>query len=356
MSKLLNMLAQLNRPPENGAVPPGIRMEVARSVEKNRVRRRYLIGGVVSIGAIVLGLGLRLYFEQPDQAAGDRDRARALPPHAAPAAPGGRMAHGTGQPLQPAVNSAPAAQQQIPPTRSIARSSTPAAREPIRRLRTGPGHPEKAAAAPVPTGSDPGATLPAAALPPPIDKEARDVSLTAARSAEKRRAYSEALRLYLQALSHDYTNHALMNNAASMQLRLGDAGAALAMTDKALLRAPEYVPALINQGIARSALNNSGGAAESFARALALEPSNREAMFNLALFNEKAGKLDAATTVFQRLAANGDLQGMFGLARVYEKRAQRDEAIRVYAEITAMRDLPADARKTAAERLRQLRN
>jgi tetratricopeptide (TPR) repeat protein len=192
--------------------------------------------------------------------------------------------------------------------------------------------------------------------PPLIDKEARDAKLTAARSAEKRKAYSEALQLYQQALSHDQTNHTLMNNVASIYLRLGEHAAALAMTDKALRRAPEYVPALINQGIARNDLGNTAGAAENFARALELEPSNRDALFNLALFNEKNGKLDAAATIFQRLAGSGDLQGMFGLARIYEKRMQRSEAIRVYSDIMAMHDLPTVLRNSAAERLRHLRD
>lgn len=358
MSKLLNMLAQLNRPPESGEVPPGIRMEVARSTEKSRVRRKYLLCGVVSIGAILLGLALRLYFEELGRPV--RDSARPLPPHVTAVNPES-VSHPVEtthkeQPAQSADNNAAAVQQHDQPARSIAKRSKSTAVERKRQPPPGPAVPKETAAGPSTAVSVPVNTIASAELPPPIDKEARDASLTAARSAEKRKAYSEALRLYQQALAHDHTNHTLMNNAASMQLRLGDHAAALAMTDKALLRAPDYVPALINQGIARNALNNSGGAAESFARALALEPSNREAMFNLAIFNEKAGRLDAAARIFQRLAVNGDLQGMLGLARIYEKCSKRDEAIKVYAEISAMRDLPVDARRNAAERLRHLSN
>jgi Flp pilus assembly protein TadD len=187
-----------------------------------------------------------------------------------------------------------------------------------------------------------------------VDKAGRDVCLMAARTAEKKKDYVEALRQYRKALEYDREDPNIMNSLASAYIRLGDYPAALDMADKALARVHDSISALINQGIARNGLGITSEARESFTTALALDPFNRTAMYNLALFHEKNGKLAEASTMFQRLARSGDVQGSMGLARIYEKQSRQAEAVKIYIDVAAKQDIPSVTRNSAVERLRQL--
>lgn len=358
MSKLHNTLAELNLPPGGGEVPPNVRVEVTRNSEKNRATRKYIICTAIIVCATLMGFGIRLYFGNTGMLASRS--LQPLPPRTAETSPETPQSVATvaGQTTEkPDDASPPVIQQPARLIRAPAKHQKTSTGERKQHSEHKPESPEKTAAgqhqAVVPPKPAEAAVAAQATV---VDKDARNANIIAARSAERRKAYSEALWFYKKALGYDNANPSLMNNAASMHLRLGEHSAALALTDKALQLEPDYVPALINQGIARSAVNNSSGAAESFAKALAVEPSNREALFNLALFNEKNGDLDVAAATFQRLAANGDVQGMIGIGRIYEKRAQNHEAIKIYSEIATKRDIPVDVKNSAIERLRQLRN
>lgn len=359
MSKLLTILSKLNRAPVSGVVPPDIHVSVARDLEASRSRRRYVLCGAVCICAVLLGIGVRIYFGKGTGAL--RQHPRQLSPQPVPVVqpmPSVQGPAAASKPDQtPAVglDNAPPAEAALAAGQRVAsaarKANVPHPRKPAPRDGGTAGKNVV-----LPDSTDAKTAPPAQPQPPVVDREARDSSLIAARSAEKRKAYAEALRLYNKALTHDQDNHMIMNNAASMHIRLGNYAAAVTMSEKALLLARDYIPALINQGIARSALGNRSGAAESFARAVELDPANRGALYNLALFDEKNGNLDASAQVFKRLAATGDLSGMIGLARIYEKQSRMDEAMKSYADIAAMHDIPADARNTAIQRLRQLRN
>lgn len=351
MSKLLTMLSKLNRAPASGVVPPDIHVSVTRDLEAVRSRRRYILCGVVCICAVLLGVGIRLYFE------------KGFGPHGGPRPP--RVAAVVQQmPMSSPHETASALQPDRPQALAAAvgneqSGTTPAVKTKNRHHR-GLSAQKKSAGQPAPPESI--TTANAAAVPavtpqlPVVDKEARDSWVITARSAEKKKAYAEALRMYRKALVYDQENHSIMNNAAGMHIRLGEHAVALALCDRALQLAKNYIPALINQGIARSALGNTSGAADSFTRALELDPANRGALYNLALFHEKNGGLDASAQQFKRLAAGGEVSGLIGLARVYEKQSRMDEAMKVYADVAAMHDIPAEARNTAIVRLRLLRN
>ena len=55
-----------------------------------------------------------------------------------------------------------------------------------------------------------------------------------------------------------------------------------------------YVPSLINAGIAQVSLGNFSEGEGFFTRAATIEPSNKMAMFNLAVLCEKQGNFDRA--------------------------------------------------------------
>lgn len=355
MSKLLTMLSKLNRAPASGVVPPDIHVSVTRDLEAGRSRRRYILCGVVCICAVLLGVGVRLYFEK-----GFRRQPEPRPPQVAAVVQQMPMSspHETASALQPdRPQGGTVAADKDQSVTTPARKTTPSQnrRGSVREKRISEKSAPPAAPEAIHTAKD---TTVQGVTPQltVIDKEARDAWVITARSAEKRKAYAEALRMYRKALVYDQENHSIMNNAAGMHIRLGEHAAALALCDRALQLAKDYIPALINQGIARSALGNTSGAEDSFTRALELDPANRGARYNLALFDEKNGRLDASVQQFKRLAAGGEVSGLIGLARVYEKQSRMDEAMKVYADVAAMHDIPAEARNTAIVRLRLLRN
>ncbi len=365
MSNLLNKLSKLNRTPGKGEVPPDIREKVLRADETRRSKHRYLLCVVVSICAVLLGFGARSYLNKaPGPLLTD---SKTTFPQTVPVAPqmiisSARktpIAVDTAQsatiasslPVQTASSTLKTEQHMAAPAR--AKKSPLPGRMALSSMTAKRNEARSASLNTVVKANDAAAAV-SAPQAQPIDKEARDAILTSAKSAEKRKSYNEALRLYQKALSYDQDNYCLMNNTASMYIRLGEYPAGLSMSDKALLLAPDYIPALINQGIARNALGNPIEAAESFAKAVRLDPANKTALYNLALFNEKNGKLDAAAQAYLRLAKVSDVQGMIGLARIYEKQSRRSDAVKIYVEIAAMPDVPTDARNTVVRRLRQL--
>lgn len=363
LSKLHTMLSKLNRAPVNSVVPPDIRVNVARDLESRRSRRKYIIGGAVCSSALLLGICVRIYLEKRVESLPKPRQTMIAPIAKQMPTPSARSSDTVADP-----NKSPAAGHnninRVAGSPSKRRSPVSAA------LKPKPGHSHKLAhqaeggaanGEMLPVGSESTVKKPdnaAEAVPlklPTIDKEARDTCIISAEAAEKRNSYAEALRMYKKALTYDQDNHRLMNNAAGMHLSLGEYAAALDMSSKALLLDHNYVPALVNQGIARNALGNRTGAAESFTMAVELDPANRDAQYNLALFYERNERLDAAAQVFKKLAAHGDSSGMIGLARIYEKQRRIDEAKKTYADIAAMHGIPADIKKIAIERLLQLR-
>lgn len=369
MSKLLNMLMNLNRSPGNGEVIPDLLNNVRKSSAERRSRREYVICGTVIICAILAGAAVMFYLERgsrlrqkdhqsaPVAAAPRKEAVSALPVR--PPAQNDSEPHGTDKPVgrTDVTNTRGVESSKLIITAPANRKS-PVLKSDVAIKGTHNSEQKTVNTSPHKANDSPpvAAPTPAVAKQPPADPESRDSWLISARSAEKRKAYSEAARMYKKALTYDRENYLLMNNITSMYIRLGDYAAALDMAGKTLVLDQGYVPALINQGIARNAVGNFSGASESFTKALELDPANRDAMYNFGLFYEKNGKLDAAAQVFKRLGDSGDMQGMIGLARIYEKQARTNDAVRIYVEIATMRDVPADARNSVIVRLRQLGN
>lgn len=346
MSKLLDKLNELNRSPRGSEVPPEIRVKVARDDEYRSSRKKFLICGIISIFAVLAGIGTRYHFEK---AGGAKQNApNTTTPSVATVTPLKNISS-----AQPANISGKSGRTDF--VKAVASGKKSHLNKTVQPERVGLERKNPEVAHPVAADKTVEGVSPVTAPPvPSVDKDVRDSVIVAARSAEKRKAYGEALRIYRNALKADPDNHCLLNNAASIHIRLGEYGTALALCEKALLQHRDYIPALINQGIARNALGRTSEAAESFAQALALDPTHKEAIFNLALFNEKNGKLDAAAQAYQRLAVSGDVEGMIGLARIFEKQSLKKEAARIYVDVASRRDIPVDTRNAVLKRLKQL--
>jgi hypothetical protein len=358
MSKLLNLLSKLNRPPGKGEVPPDLLQKSAKADVTGRVLRKCLIFGTVGISAIVMGFFIVQYIETMTKPL-PLKRQAALPSAAPAAVLGSASTVKTATPptssagsllkLQPAVSAVSPGQRRVALSehdKAVRPHRSPLPHKtftPMRKIST--GSPKLA--------TDAGGGVSSVQ---PIDKASRDSYLMSARSAEKNNRFGEALRLYKRAFVYDPKNYRLMNNIAGMHISLGEYAAALDMAGRSLAQVQGYIPALINQGIAQNGLGNTAEALASFSKAVELDPYSREAIYNLALFKEKIGRLDEASIQFQQLAKSGEVQGLLGLARIYEKQSRKDEAIKVYTEVTAMHDIPPLARNTAVDRLRQLAN
>lgn len=183
------------------------------------------------------------------------------------------------------------------------------------------------------------------------DRATIDALLFTAKTAETRRDYNQAMDKYRKVLEADPQNYRVMNNLASICLNLEMYEEALSYANQALKLKGDYVSALINGGIAQGKLGNQAGARSMLAKAVASEPANRQALYNLALSQERTNALDDALTTWRRLADAGDANGMLGMARIKERRGETEEALRLYRNVVVHPEAGQRVKETARERI-----
>jgi len=183
------------------------------------------------------------------------------------------------------------------------------------------------------------------------DRSTVDAWLFAARTAETRRDYTQAMVKYRKVLEADPQNYRIMNNLASICLNLGLHDQALSYANQALKLKADYVSALVNGGIAQGRLGNDAGARAMLGRAVLSEPANRQALYNLALSQERGNVLEDALKTWRRLADTGDANGVLGMARVKERRGEQQEALRLYQEVTTHPEASQRVKESARERI-----
>jgi Tfp pilus assembly protein PilF len=159
---------------------------------------------------------------------------------------------------------------------------------------------------------------------------------------------------YRKALEADPHNYRILNNFASICLNMGMFTDALGYANRALQLKGDYVSALVNGGIAQGKLGNESGARAMLGRAVAVDPVNRMALYNLALSQERSALLDEALSSYRRLSDTGDAQGMLGMARIRERRGEYQDALRLYREVTALPEAGQRVREAARERINVL--
>lgn len=333
MSILANLLKKTEPNQAKAEIPPGVLQAVSSSNTGGDRRRYYLIGGI-AVAAIAVGALLGIYLNT--RPAPVRPAARPQPlPQTEPVAAVQPPLSSSMQPLVAAA-SAPV------PDQTVQKPVRPAAR-PVRvaqaMKRSAPA--EQPASPPERTAA-------------PRDRSIVDAHLFAARNAEARRDYLTALNQYQKALEADPDNYRIMNNVASTMLRLGMDAEALQVANRALSTKPDYVSAIINAGIAHGNLGHAAASRGMFTKAVTLDPSNRSALYNLALSQERAGTLDDALKTYRRLAEGGDAQGYLGQGRLYEQQGNKREALKVYRELTALPDSGQRPKDLARERIKML--
>lgn len=337
MSILAKLLNKKDGHQESGQIPPGLLKSVI-SEGNGRVRRRtYQLVAAGVLAAVVSGFGLMLYLNS---------RPHAQPqPQSAPVA----QAPAIQQVISPsnATPVTPAAPEVDPPAIAAQRKASPAAAKAAGSRRASAASRQRSPRGPQSAGTPERTAT-------PKDRATIDAYLFAARSAEARQDNQQALTLYRRALDADPGNHRIMNNIASSLLRTGQHDEALVYVLQALALKSNYVSALVNGGIAYSLKGENAAAANMFRKAVTLEPVNRQALYNLALSQEKSLMREDALTSFRRLAGLGDVKGLLGMARVQEEKGNRDQAARLYREITGRTDADDAARSIARKRLSAL--
>ncbi|MBI4690712.1 MAG: tetratricopeptide repeat protein [Nitrospirae bacterium] len=186
------------------------------------------------------------------------------------------------------------------------------------------------------------------------DISKRDVYIFAAQAYESKRDYYNAIANYKKASGIDAKNHAILNNIASVLLRLDSYNEAIPYLNDALSIEKDYVPALVNLGIAYAMLGNFQEGEGYLAKALTIDPSNVYAILNLAISYERHGDNDKAYSFFYKLYRMGNIQGYLGTARVAEKQGRIRDAVTIYREIMAMNGIDPKIKKLADERLTHL--
>ena len=185
-------------------------------------------------------------------------------------------------------------------------------------------------------------------------KTNKDVYLFAARTHEAKGEFKQALDSYLKALELDPANYIVMNNIAGVYIRLQSYIEALSYSKKALDVKTNYVPSLINAGIAQVLQGNFSEGESFFTRASTMEPSNKMAIFNLAVLCEKQGNFERAYENYFNLSQMRDVDGCLGAARILERQGRNAEAARFYREILTIESAGPSARQFANQRLSQL--
>jgi tetratricopeptide (TPR) repeat protein len=187
-----------------------------------------------------------------------------------------------------------------------------------------------------------------------VDRENKDIYLYTARTYESRNEYNPALSNYKKALELDPRNYIIMNNISGVLIRLGLYEEAMWYAKSALNVKANYVPSLINTGIAYLSLKNFTEGEAYLSKALTMEPSNRAALFNLGILYEKQKEYDKAYNYYIKIYGMGDLEGHLGVARILERQGRNLEAARFYREILSIDNADQSIKRFANEKLNQL--
>lgn len=356
MSLLADLLSKVKRQGENREVPPGLKRIVSDSTGRNMVRRKIIISSFLSMLAVAGGIGTVYVIElypgpsktvtgpQPVKKPADHPLITASPNPAAVETSGKKE----NQPLTGTYKTAPPE-----------RVSLTAAK----RLRTEAARaPESASPQPAPRDQPEKPTTAQAEAKqvelkddkPRNSKGDRDLYLYTARTYESQKEYQQAFLNYKKALETDNGNFIIMNNMSGVLLHMGNPEEALKYAKYALGIRKDYVPSLVNLGIAHIHTGNLPEGEGCLSKALLIEPLNSYAILNLGLLFERRGDNDKAYNYFIKLSETGDIQGNLGIARIHEKQGRGPSAARVYRDIISTNGVDADTKKTAMERLLRL--
>ena len=153
-------------------------------------------------------------------------------------------------------------------------------------------------------------------------------------------------------------NSTLLAVSAQAFLLHGMFSNALKVVDRRLRLAPDDPDPLFSRGYICIQLKDYDGAIANLNRVLAIQPTNNDALYNRAIANLNAGRLDAARADYSRLQKlfTNSFQVAYGLGDIAWQQHDTNEAVRNYQIYRAtVGDTNSAEAKTVLERLRELK-
>ena len=115
---------------------------------------------------------------------------------------------------------------------------------------------------------------------------------------------SEAKQAFLQALAIEPGNAGVAFNMGTLLMDGGDAAGARDWFQKSVQSDPRSAAGWAELGLAQARLGDADGAAQSWRQAIALDPGQYGALYNLAVWELKAGRFDDARGRLERFLAS----------------------------------------------------
>jgi Tfp pilus assembly protein PilF len=357
MSLLVDLLSKTRTKESRRDIPPGLRRTVADGTYKKKTRRKVIILSVLVLIVFIAGFGTIYVIETFKTSL---STTIATKTHARQPIPTSNI-RDEGPPnlskIEPHVNTA------TPPPKTLltetgTQEKPKSAKESSLRMASNAAK-DGETSIPITIrtqvqGTGKTGTSETSSFEKAQQKTNKDVYLYAARTHEARSEFKQALDHYMKALELDQANYIVMNNIAGVFIRLKLYNEALFYSKKALDVKTNYVPSLINAGIAQVSLGNFSEGEMFLTRAVIIEPSNKVAIFNIALLYEKQGSYDRAYESYFNLSQMRDVDGCLGAARTLERQGRNAEAARFYREILTIENAAPSIRQFANQRLSQI--
>jgi Flp pilus assembly protein TadD len=336
MSLLADLLSKIKQPQPKREVPPNLKSIVQSSANRSAARRKtFIISGLIFL-LIFSGIVV-VYFVSTIS---EKSEIGMMPPQTS---------------IDPKPSVKASGTEGNAGTEKKASSVTPAkARKKKTTARKQKAKPVEVvtAKADLPENSTDTIVEP----PKEIDAAARDELLYKAKEFEGKKDYSAALGAYKKALDIDRENVSILNSIAYIYLKLGFVQESIRYGLMAEEIDVNYSPTLINLGIAYAKTDNIAAAEYYLERAYKMEPDSRQAIFNLALLNERKQDFASASEYYMRLIRLGDPAGDIGLARVYELQGRNKEAMDLYKKAIILESLDRNQRLKIRQRIMILQN
>lgn len=356
MSLLADLLSKTKTKESKKDIPPALRKTVADGAHKKRVRRKIIIFSIFVFIVFLAGFGTIYVMEmfKSSLSASIAAKTHLRQPLQSPTFPDEKPANFPK--AEPTVRTATTAPKVLLPDTDPQGKVEPVRENPLKTAKSPIRETEyefKAKVTRTPANVKPSLveTLSSEKAQQKINK---DVYLFAARTHEAKGEFKQAIDHYLKALELDPTNYVVMNNISGVYLHLKLFSEALSYAGKALGVKTNYAPSLINAGIAHVSQGNLTEGEGFLAKAVTLDPSNRVALFNLAVLCEKQGSYDRAFEKYYKLSQMRDVDGYLGAARILERQGRDLESARFYREILAIDTASSSARQFANQKLTQL--
>jgi len=351
MSLLAELLSKIKQPQTKRDVPPNLKNIIQTSARKSADRRRIILLSVLLVVAVLTGTFL-VYFTRTLSEKSVSDIA----------APGRERAELTKRQIQSKEGNSPGQ----PEISKSAESVQPLkSKEPVQDIKAGKPEVVKSKKREDVSYAAPGIGSRGKEMLPDLEQVIvknespnkglsefeLDTFLYSAREFEMKNDYQGALLNYKKALEKDKNNYVVMNNIAYIYLKLGLTEESVRYSQMASEINKDYIPALINLGVASAKAENISAAEGYFNHALKLDPNNQNVILNLAVLYERQMDYPRAHNYFSRLSKSGDLSGTLGLARIYEKQDKAEEALKFYKSAYADNSLDDKTRSEVRQRI-----